>query len=88
MSAAASILAVAFIGWAALQANVGNINDSLVASNYGFLREVAVERKPVAISPSVNPYLIAHQEFSPSTSMHGVGPYLRTVSEVEQGASR
>ena len=88
ISAAASVAAVALVGWAALQTNVGNVNDTLVASNYGFLRNVAVERKPLATLVDVNPYLIAHQEFSPSTNMQGVSPYLRTVSEVEQGAAR
>ncbi len=88
ISAAASVAAVAFVGWMALQANVGNVNDALVTSNYGFLRNVAVERKQASIPAHVNPYLIAHQEFSPSTSMHGIGPYLRTVSEVEQGSPR
>lgn len=88
ISAAASLAAVAFVGWVALQTNVGNVNDALVASNYEFLRNFAMQPKPDAISVDVNPYLLAHQEFSPSTNMHGVGPYLRTVSEVEQGIAR
>lgn len=88
ISAAASLAAVAFVGWVALQTNVGNVNDALIASNYAFLRNVATQRNPDAISTDINPYLLAHQEFSPSTNMHGVGPYLRTVSEVEQGTAR
>ncbi len=88
IGAAASLAAVAFVGWVALQTNVGNVNDALIASNYKFLRSVATQHKPDAISADVNPYLLAHQEFSPSTNMHGVGPYLRTVSEVEQGVAR
>jgi sigma-E factor negative regulatory protein RseA len=28
----------------------------------------------------ISEYLIAHQEFSPSTSIQGVAPYIRTVS--------
>jgi sigma-E factor negative regulatory protein RseA len=29
----------------------------------------------------VNEYLMAHQEFSPSTTLQGVAPYVRTVSD-------
>ena len=31
-------------------------------------------------SGEVNDYLLAHQQFSPSTTMHGVASYVRTVS--------
>jgi len=33
--------------------------------------------KPQAVSPD---YLLAHQEYSPTTLIQGVGPYLRAVS--------
>lgn len=33
----------------------------------------------------VNEYLMAHQEYSPSTALQGVAPYVRTVSETHDG---
>lgn len=36
----------------------------------------------------VNEYLMAHQEFSPSTAFQGVAPYVRTVSEPRDGDGR
>jgi sigma-E factor negative regulatory protein RseA len=36
-----------------------------------------VPSKPVPVSPD---YLLAHQEYSPTTLIQGVGPYLRAVS--------
>lgn len=51
---------------------------------------------PVAMRPSpamhmqgkVNEYLMAHQEYSPSTALQGVAPYVRTVSETHDGNNR
>ena len=37
----------------------------------------AVQAKPQPVSPD---YLLAHQEYSPTTQIQGVGPYLRSVS--------
>ena len=37
----------------------------------------APEAKPQTVSPD---YLLAHQEYSPTTQIQGVGPYLRAVS--------
>ena len=37
---------------------------------------------PAANRNRVNAYLLAHQEFSPSTTLQGVVPYVRTVSAV------
>ena len=36
----------------------------------------------------VNEYLMAHQEYSPSTAFQGVAPYVRTVSESHDGNNR
>jgi sigma-E factor negative regulatory protein RseA len=36
----------------------------------------------------VTDYLVAHQEFSPSTTMHGVASYMRTVSADESNGAR
>jgi sigma-E factor negative regulatory protein RseA len=42
---------------------------------------------PAANQGKVNEYLMAHQEFSPSTAFQGVAPYVRTVSETHDGSS-
>lgn len=44
--------------------------------------QVAALPQPVASANQgrINEYLMAHQEFSPSTALQGVAPYVRTVS--------
>ena len=43
---------------------------------------------PAPNQGKVNEYLMAHQEFSPSTAFQGVAPYVRTVSETHDGSGR
>ncbi len=43
---------------------------------------------PAASQSRVNEYLRAHQEFSPSTTLQGVAPYVRTVSAPREVSSR
>lgn len=43
---------------------------------------------PAANQSRVNEYLMAHQEFSPSTTLQGVAPYVRTVSAAHYNAGR
>ena len=75
LSMAASVAAVAFVGWMALP---GTQQDNMrVASAPA--REV-----PQAVAPAgggANDYLLAHQRYSPSNAMQGVAPYVRTVSD-------
>ncbi|MEO7728493.1 MAG: sigma-E factor negative regulatory protein [Burkholderiales bacterium] len=40
---------------------------------------------PAANQRKVNEYLMAHQEYSPSTAFQGLAPYVRTVSESHEG---
>lgn len=81
-SAAASVAAVAAVGWMAFSTN-GVVNTPPV--------EVARVEVPVVVQPEaqlvsapsdglMNEYLLAHQGVSPSTSLHGVAPYIRTIS--------
>jgi sigma-E factor negative regulatory protein RseA len=92
LSAAASIAAVAVVGWIALS--------SLSPSGVIGPQAVAPAGSGVAVTPVVttaggrgeavpasvpsegrmNEYLFAHQRFSPSTALQGVAPYIRTVS--------
>lgn len=43
---------------------------------------------PAANQARVNEYLMAHQEYSPSTTLQGVAPYVRTVSATQDGSGR
>jgi sigma-E factor negative regulatory protein RseA len=45
---------------------------------------------PITASAPVqmNDYLLAHREFSPSTAMHGVAPYTRTVAQSREHFGR
>jgi len=38
------------------------------------------------VNETVNDYLLAHQEFSPSTDMRGAASYIRTVAVRQTGA--
>jgi hypothetical protein len=80
---AASIAAVAFVGWMAL---LGVQQDPvLVAST-----PPAVEVNQVAVPAGevANDYLLAHQRYSPSNAMQGVASYVRTVSEERSSVRR
>lgn len=79
MSAAASVAAVAMVAWVMLQGQVPAVAPMAQAPATG----VAVAPVPplvVPVSATMNDYLRAHQEYSPSTQMLGVAPYIRTVS--------
>jgi sigma-E factor negative regulatory protein RseA len=73
LSAAASLSAVGVVAWMSLQISpeVG----SKMAMQQAALRPVSMQ-----LGANSNDYLIAHQEFSPSTVMNGGASYIRTVS--------
>jgi sigma-E factor negative regulatory protein RseA len=82
LSAAASVAAVAFVGWMALP---GLEQDSM--------RVAAIpptEAKQIAVpaGEGAKDYLLAHQRYSPSNAMQGVAPYVRTVAEQRSTARR
>jgi sigma-E factor negative regulatory protein RseA len=90
LSAAASVSAVALVGWLAF------FNNPLAPQPD--LAQVPVAL-PIAAAPpeqiesipsdgKMNEYLIAHQEFSPSTEIQGLAPYIRGVSSVRQDEGR
>ncbi|HEV7930521.1 MAG TPA: sigma-E factor negative regulatory protein, partial [Nitrosospira sp.] len=90
-AAAASIAAVFAAGWMSLQttqaphqqlnlADAGPAPANLASANA--IPVVAVASPAAAAAPvRINDYLLAHREFSPSTAMHGVAPYTRTVAQ-------
>jgi sigma-E factor negative regulatory protein RseA len=87
---AASFAGVALVGWVGLFNNpfVGQPSLDNLALTQG-APTTAVNRPGAAevVDGDVNEYLLAHQQFSPRTSMQGVASYVRTVSG-EDGASR
>jgi sigma-E factor negative regulatory protein RseA len=97
LSAAASISAVALVGWVAFvnypQAPVAQVAQVPVVA------PPAVTVSPPAASPQpqlasvssegkMNEYLMAHQEFSPSTAIQGLAPYIRSVSTTQSPQGR
>ena len=87
LSAAASLSAIALVGWVALSGNPLAPEPAQVAKV-----APAAPPTPAAVSAPVaqlastpsdgtmNEYILAHQGFSPSTSIQGVAPYIRSVS--------
>jgi sigma-E factor negative regulatory protein RseA len=73
LSAAASLVAVGVVVWMSLQ--VSPETAPQLAMQQTALRPVSMQ-----IKPKSNDYLMAHQEFSPSTDMNGGASYIRTVS--------
>ena len=73
LSAAASIAAVAFVGWMALS--------SLQQDAPQVTAKAEVKQVAVPAGEGAKDYLLAHQRYSPSSAMQGVAPYVRTVAE-------
>lgn len=78
LSAAASVAAVGLAVWAVLQTGTENTPAELI---------VAKAPQATVASANVNPYLLAHQEYSPSIAQ-GMTSYIHTVSDVQEGAAR
>jgi sigma-E factor negative regulatory protein RseA len=73
LSAAASLSAVGVVAWMSLQISPE------VAPQLA-MRQNALRPASMQIQPDSNDYLLAHQEFSPSTDISGSASYIRTVS--------
>jgi len=90
MAAAASVAAVSLVGWFGMQEfSIGTGGGELAAAR-SVRNAVAVSADPSAPGSSarksqglgMNPYLLVHQEYSPTTAMQGVRPYVRTVADL------
>lgn len=87
LSLAASLAAVGVVAWVAISSNPLNTPGSFPQQGGTVASVTPIPvLQPVAVVPNLpsegnmNEYLLAHQEFSPSTVMQGVVPYIRTVS--------
>jgi sigma-E factor negative regulatory protein RseA len=83
MSAVASIMAVAFLAWLSVQ--IDNVPTFQQASQQqsGNMRTASLPA-----NEGVNDYLLAHQEYSPSSDVRGAASYIRTVAYNQQGAGK
>jgi sigma-E factor negative regulatory protein RseA len=74
MSAAASVMALALVVW--LSQQIGSQPTAQMA-----MSNPSNDIRPVNYVPNqMNDYLMAHQEFSPSTEVRGAASYMRTVA--------
>lgn len=81
LSVAASISAVAVVGWMAFSTNNIMHAPVEVASTVPVVQaEVESQLVSLPSDGQMNEYLLAHQGVSPSTSLEGVAPYIRTIS--------
>lgn len=91
LSLAASLCGVAVVAWLALSNNpvvspdAGEVSPSLVQATPQMTETTpqVVEVADASDSDAMSEYLMAHQQFSPSTAMQGVVPYVRTVSATD-----
>lgn len=98
LSAAASVAAVVFVltlvnttggkpGDGGVQLMASNTSATPAAASAPIAPRAAPSAAQTAASrTAVNEYLMAHQEFSPSTTLQGMAPYIRTVAA--DGAER
>ena len=94
LSAAASLFAVAFVGWVAIsptgvvgpQASLTPISASSTTQVAG--AQPAMAETSVSSDGRMNEYLLAHQGFSPSTAIQGLAPYIRSVSTTRSSDGR
>ncbi len=89
LSAAAGVAVVAVAAWVALPQMGTEVPAPMAGNETGASetpRTVAETAIPVAVG--VEDYLLAHQRFSPASSMQGVAPYVRTVSAARKGDAR
>lgn len=77
LSAAASVAAVALVGWLALAPQTQTTPAPTPVA------QVQPGSKPniVPLPSTANDYLLAHQGFSPRIYLQGMAPYARTVAE-------
>jgi sigma-E factor negative regulatory protein RseA len=73
---AASIAAVAFVGWMAFAPQ-----PQLAPAPVAQVHNAADKPVLVPLPSAANDYLLAHQGFSPRVSLQGMAPYVLTIAE-------
>ena len=82
MSAVASIMAITFLAWLSVQIDVVPLHQQALQA------KIDTRQANLPVNEKINDYLLAHQEFSPSTDMRGAASYIRTVSYRQNGAGQ
>ena len=80
LAVAATVAAISVVGWVALS-TMPTPATAIAAAQQAASVRAADARRPVD-----NEYLLVHQEFSPTTAIQGVRPYLRAVAASEPDA--
>ena len=77
---AASLCGAAVVAWLALS------NNAVMSpvDNSGVQMNLAASSPTSEDAEALSEYLLAHQQFSPSTAMQGVVPYVRTVAATDR----
>lgn len=100
LSAAASLAAVAVVGWVAMSTHTAPVpREEIASAPAAQTAQVALPAPvPVVVAPPplasvpdegrMSEYLLAHQGFSPSTAIQGVAPYIRSVSARQPSKNR
>ncbi|HMK13614.1 MAG TPA: sigma-E factor negative regulatory protein [Burkholderiales bacterium] len=88
LSIAASLAAAAMVAWVVLQNNTDKAKENIAANQQPNAAVMLANLPRYPFNSNVNEYLLAHQEFSPSTMIQGVAPYVRTVSDEAGEAGR
>jgi sigma-E factor negative regulatory protein RseA len=81
-AAAASVAAVALVGWLAFAPQPE------APGPVAQLRPAIPPMVNVPLPSAANDYLLAHQGFSPRVSLQGMAPYVRTVAEHQDEARK
>jgi sigma-E factor negative regulatory protein RseA len=86
LSAAASLAAVTVVLMLVFTDNPLQPQAQIAAVPKSEAAQVVMLPQPVSAANQarVNEYLMAHQEYSPSTTLQGVAPYVRTVSAIHE----
>ena len=94
LSVAASLAAVAMVGWMGLQSmghspeNFTNNKIALQPAPPPAIPASSTVTNPAPAPAQINEYLLAHRQFSATPAMYGVAPYLRTSAESRGSPSR
>ncbi len=82
LSAAASLAAVSLVGWLALSPQQPGVSQTAqIAQAAKTVVPAPSESQNVPHPSETNDYLLAHQNYSPRSTLQGVAPYVRTVSD-------
>lgn len=82
LSAAASLAAISLVGWLAFAPPQGAVPGAAqIAQAPAPVLVAPAESSNVPLPRETDDYLLAHQNYSPRSTLQGVAPYVRTVSE-------